>query len=235
MPRPIGREPAHRTIANELGTAIVIGQRQPGSILPTEIELAEQSGVSRGVVREALRMLSAKGLIESRPKAGTRVRARDDWNLLDPDILAWMFTGAPPLEFVRALFQLRMIIEPAAAELAATGHSARQLTAMSDALLRMEQHGLGSAEGQSADQEFHAALLRATGNPLIVSLSGSIAAAVRWTTFFKYRTSRHPRDPIPQHRALYDAIAAGETSAAREATITLVHQALLDTENSLGA
>lgn len=222
-------------IAKELGTAIVTGHRQPGSTLPVEIELAEQSGVSRGVVREALRMLSAKGLIESRPKAGTRVRARDDWNLLDPDILAWMFTAAPSLEFVRALFQLRMIIEPAAAELAAVGRSACQMTAMNGALLRMEQYGLDTAEGQSADQEFHALLLRATGNPLIVSMSGSIAAAVRWTTFFKYGTSRHPDDPIPQHRALYDAIAAGDAPGARAATVTLVHQALMDTEHSLDA
>jgi DNA-binding FadR family transcriptional regulator len=78
-------------------------------------------------------------------------------------------------------------------------------------------------------------ILEATGNELLVSLSGSIAAAVRWTTFFKYRTRRHPHDPIPQHRTLFEAIANGDPAAARLATVALVHQAELDTEAALSA
>jgi len=229
------REPAHVKISKELGVAIVTGRHQPGDVLPGEIEFAEQLGVSRSVVREALRMLAAKGLLESRPKAGTRVRERHDWNLLDPDLLAWMFEGAPPLGFVRSLFQLRMIVEPAAAELAASGRSSRQLSRMGHALEMMAQHGLATQEGQAADQQFHAAILEATSNELLVSLSGTISAAVRWTTFFKYRTSRHPRDPIPQHRALFEAIADSDPAAARAATEALIRQAQLDTEASLDA
>ena len=90
------REPAHTLIARDLGIAIVTGQHAPGSVIPGEIDIASQRGVSRSVVREALRMLSAKGLVESRPKSGTRVRDRALWNLLDPDLLAWMFEGEPP-------------------------------------------------------------------------------------------------------------------------------------------
>ena len=227
------REPAHTVIARDLGIAIVTGQHPPGSVIPGEIDIAGQRGVSRSVVRESLRMLSAKGLVESRPKSGTRVRERALWNLLDPDVLAWMFEGEPPATFVRSLFQLRMIVEPAAAEMAATFRTADQLVRMDAALTRMATHGLDTPEGQAADQTFHNAILEATENELLVSLSGSIGSAVRWTTIFKFRDRRRPRDSMPQHRHLFDAIAARDPAAARDATIVLLQQAHEDTERLL--
>jgi DNA-binding FadR family transcriptional regulator len=226
-------DPVHVKVAKALGVAIVTGVHPPGSLLIGEVEFAEQRGVSRSVVREALRMLGAKGLIESRPKAGTRVRDRNHWNLLDPDLLAWMFEAPPPPGFVRSLFQLRMIVEPAAAELAALGRSARQLSLLGHSLEMMAHHGLGSAEGQAADQQFHTTILEATGNELLVSLSGSISAAVRWTTIFKYRANRAPRDPMPPHRALFEAIAASDAAGAHAATTALIRQAHIDTEAAL--
>jgi DNA-binding FadR family transcriptional regulator len=229
------RGPAHVTLARTLGIAIVTGDYPSGTVLPGELELAGQFGVSRSVIRESLRMLSAKGLVESRPKAGTRVRERAQWNLLDPELLAWMFEGAPSLGFVRSLFQLRMIVEPAAAELAAVQRSAAQLSRMGHAVEVMAQQGLRTQDGQTADQRFHAAILEATGNELLVSLSSSIAAAVRWTTFFKYRVPLQYRDPIPLHRELFEAIANGDAGAARGVTERLIAQAGLDTERALGA
>jgi DNA-binding FadR family transcriptional regulator len=217
-----------------MGVEIVTGAREPGSTLPGEIELAERAGVSRSVIREALRMLSAKGLVDSKPKAGTRVRERHDWNLLDPELLGWMFEGPQPsLKFVRSLFQLRLIVEPAAAELAALNRTTRQLSRMGHSLEEMGAHGLGSETGRAADQSFHAVLLEATDNELLVSLSASIAAAVRWTTLFKYRGTKPPRDPLPEHRILFEAIANGDPAAAREATLTLVRQAQADTEMAI--
>ena len=194
------------------------------------MDLAEQRRISRSVVREALRILGAKGLIESRPKAGTRVRDRQDWNLLDPDLLAWMFEGVPALGFVRSLFELRLIVEPAAAELAAAKRSGQQLSRLGHALERMGSAGLATAEGQAADQQFHTIILEATGNELLLSLAGTISSAVRWTTLLKYRASRKPRDPMPAHRALFEAIAEGDGAAARRATAELIEQARLDTE-----
>lgn len=229
------RGPAHVAIAHGLGIAIVTGRHAEGSILPGELELAGQFGVSRSVIRESLRMLSAKGLVDSRPKAGTRVRDRAGWNLLDPEMLAWMFEGAPSLDFVRSLFQLRMIVEPAAAALAAVQRSAEQLSRMGHALEVMAIHGLRTQEGQSADQRFHATILQATRNELLVSLSSSIAAAVRWTTFFKYRTAAQYKDPIPLHRELFEAIANGDGTAARAVTEQLIGQAQRDTEVALNA
>jgi DNA-binding FadR family transcriptional regulator len=227
------RTPAHVALAKDLGIAIVTGVRAPCSLLPGEVDLAEQRGVSRSVVREALRMLSAKGLLDSRPKAGTRVRDRQHWNLLDPDLLAWMFEGAPALGFVRSLFQLRLIVEPAAAELAAELRSGHQLSRLGHALERMGSAGLATAEGQAADQQFHTIILEATGNELLMSLAGTISSAVRWTTLFKYRASRMPRDPMPPHRALFEAIAEGNGEAARKATSELIEQAQLDTEAAI--
>jgi DNA-binding FadR family transcriptional regulator len=227
------RAPVHTTIARDLGISIVTGQREPGTILPSEVELAEQFDVSRSAIRESMRILAAKGLVESRQKAGTRVRDRSEWHLLDPLLLAWMFEGVPPRKFVQSLFQLRLIVEPAAAELAATSRNAQQLSRMGHALEEMAQHGLVSEQGQRADQQFHAIILEATGNEMLVSLSASISAAVRWTTFFKYRSTRRFSDPMPQHRLLFEAIANADPAAARQATVELVRQAQLDTEAAL--
>lgn len=227
------RKPAHIALAKDIGVAIVTGRYGVGSVLPGEIELAERSSVSRSVIRESLRMLSAKGLVESRPKAGTRVRERQAWNLLDPELLGWMFEGAPPVSFVRSLFQLRLIIEPAAAELAALKRTPAQLARIGHALEEMSVHGLGREIGRAADQTFHAVILEATDNELLVSLSASIAAAVRWTTYFKYSVPRMPRDAIAEHQALFNAIARGDPKAAREATVALVRQAQADTERAI--
>ena len=227
------REPSHIKISRDLGVAIVTGRHEPGTVLPGEIEIAEEFGVSRSVVREALRMLSARGLIESRPKIGTRVKSRDAWNLLDPILLEWMFEAAPPKKFVKNLFELRLIVEPAAAELAARKKTSRQLATMGHAIEEMARHTLHTAEGQLADQEFHAAILEATDNELMINLSASIGAAVRWTTYFKFRNTRKPRDPIEEHRALFDAIAEGDGERARQVTMELIVKAQEDTEAAL--
>jgi len=230
------RDPVHVEIARDLGIAIVTGERPVASVLPGEIELSSNLGVARSVIREALRMIAAKGLIESRPRAGTRVRERAAWNLLDPQMLGWMFEGAPPRDFVRSLFELRLIVEPAGAELAAVKRNAAQLSRMGHALEVMAQQGLHSEEGQHADQQFHATLLEATGNELLVNLSATIGAAVRWTTYFKFRASHRPYDDaIPRHRRLFEAIANGDADGARAATVALVKKAQLDTEAALDA
>ena len=225
--------PAHVTIARTLGVAIVTGDHPPGTTIQGEFDLADRFGVARNVVREALRMLTAKGLIESRRKTGTRVRERADWNLLDSEMLGWMFEGEPPLGFVRALFQLRMIVEPAAAAMAAEFRTARQLSRMGQAMELMTVHGLNTPAGQIADEQFHAILLEATGNELLGSLSSSIASAVRWTTLFKYRTDALHVDSIPLHQMLFEAIARVDADAARQATVVLIEQAQRDTEVAL--
>ena len=124
----------HGTIAHDIGVEIVSGIRKPGDIFGGEIEASDALDVSRTVYREAIRILAAKGLIESRPKAGTRVNPRSRWNLLDPDVLGWTFEGEPDTQFILDLFELRGIIEPAAAALAYGRRSKADMAAMRSAL-----------------------------------------------------------------------------------------------------
>ncbi len=146
-------------MARTLGIAILAGRHAPGEVLPGEIEFSEQLGISRTAYREAMRILSAKGLVESKPKTGTRVSDRSRWNLLDPDILAWTFESEPSEAFIRDLFELRQIVEPAAAALAAERRSEADLARMERALDAMARHGLATPEGRAADRAFHHAVL----------------------------------------------------------------------------
>lgn len=229
------RSPAriHGAIAHDLGVAIVSGRYRPGEVLQNEIDFSEQLQVSRSAYREAIRILAAKGMVESRPKTGTRVNPANRWNLLDPDVLAWSFESEPSPSLVQGLFELRLIIEPAAAALAAQRRSPEQLTRMREALMAMERHGLSTEEGRGADREFHAVILEATGNPPLYSLASTIGAGVRWTTVYKERKKELPRDPMPDHWKVFDAIAAGGPEAARAAMEELVGMALRDTARAL--
>ena len=223
----------HGAIAHRLGTAILSGRYQPGDTLPGEVAFAEELDVSRSAYREAIQVLTAKGLVESRPKAGTRVLPRHRWNLLDPEVLAWAFTGEPDVQFVRDLFELRSIVEPAAARLAAQRRDRDDLKLMKDALTAMRRHTLATDAGRAADRDFHNAILNATRNDAIQVLSASIGAAVNWTTQYKQRARALPRNPIPDHVRVYDAIAAGDAQAAAEAMGALVDLALEDTASSM--
>jgi len=222
----------HQALARQLGIAILSGKHQPGEAFAGEIEQSEELGVSRTAYREAMRILTAKGLLESRPKAGTHVTPRRQWNLLDPDVLEWMFSGTPDERFIRDLFELRGIVESAAAVLTAERHDASDLARMDAGLAGMRQHGLATAEGQAADQEFHIALIDATRNEALASLATSVAAAVRWTTRFKQIKSQHPRDPLPEHVALRNAIAARDAERAEAAMRELLRLALADMPNA---
>lgn len=232
-PRGTGRR-LRGAIAHKLGSAIVSGRYAPGDRLESEIVFSESLNVSRSAYREAVQVLTAKGLVESRTKAGTRVLPRNRWNLLDPDVLAWAFTGEPDMEFIRNLFELRAIVEPAAARLAAQRRTRDDIKLMKDALALMRQHSLATEAGRAADRDFHNAVLQATHNDAIVVLSASICAAVSWTTQFKQRARELPRNPIPDHARVCDAIAAGNGEAASEAMRALVDLALEDTRSSMG-
>lgn len=222
----------HGSIARDLGILIVSGSYSPGDVLNNEVAESERLNVSRTAYREALRILAAKGLVESRPKTGTRVSARAKWHLLDPDVLSWIFEFEPDDALLASLFELRKIFEPEAAALAAARRNDDQLARMAAALEGMALHTLAVEEGRLADQDFHAALLEASGNPFLASLTSSVSAAVSWTTIFKLRHSPLRRDPVPDHQRVYDGIAAGDQEAARRAMADLVDMAFLDTTDS---
>lgn len=221
-------ERIHQAIARELGTAILTGAYPPGTQFGGEIQRSLDMGVSRTAYREAIRILVAKGLLDSKPKAGTHVTDRVNWNLLDPDILAWTFSNDVDETFIRELFELRSIIEPEAAALAAQRRTDTDVAHMAAALDKMAEYGLADPRGQAADQTFHRTVLEASGNRPLSSLAGSVGAAVSWTTRFKQRHQPLPRDPIVEHRAVYAAIVAGHVASARAAMQDLLRLALAD-------
>lgn len=233
--RPAAARPLriHGTIARDLGIRIVSGAVKPGELLDGEIAASGSLNVSRTAYREALRMLAAKGLVESRPKTGTRVSTRDKWQLLDPDVLSWVFEFEPDESLIASLFELRKIVEPEAAALAAARRTDHHVAAMADALAGMADHTLATDAGRDADQRFHAALLDASGNPFLVTLTSGVGAAVAWTTIFKQRNSPLLRDPLPDHKRVYEAVAAGDSPAAHRAMTDLVDMAFQDTRLAL--
>lgn len=222
----------HGTIARDLGMRIVSGAVKPGEILDGEIAASGLLNVSRTAYREAVRILAAKGLVHSRPKIGTRVSARNDWHLLDPDVLAWIFGSEPDEALLNGLFELRKIVEPEAAGLAAQRRTDAHVAQMTEALDAMAFHSLATEPGRKADQQFHAALLDASGNAFLSSLTSGVAAAVAWTTIFKQREQPLRRDPIPDHRKVLDAVRDQDPVAAHAAMAHLVDLALLDTRRA---
>jgi DNA-binding FadR family transcriptional regulator len=224
----------HGTVAQDLGIRIVSGDYPPGYALENEIAASDQLKVSRTAYREAVRILAAKGLVESRPKIGTRVSARKHWHLLDPDVLSWIFQNEPDARLLANLFELRRIIEPEAAALAARRRTDEHLRAMESALALMAEHSLAVEEGRAADQAFHSTLLDASGNAFLASLTSGVEAAVSWTTEFKQRKSPLKRDPIPDHRKVLNAVADQDADAAYDAMVQLVDWALTDTTTLTG-
>jgi DNA-binding FadR family transcriptional regulator len=179
-----------------------------------------------------VRILAAKGLVESRPKVGTKVSQPDRWHLLDPDVLSWIFEFEPDETLLNNLFELRRIIEPEAAALAAARRTDAHLESMSRALDGMAKYTLAQEAGRVADQQFHSALLSASGNAFLVSLTTGVGAAVSWTTIFKQRENPLARDPVPDHLRVYEAVKAADPQAAHKAMTNLVDLAFLDTTNA---
>lgn len=223
----------HGSVARDLGIAIVSGRYAPGELLLGEIEASERLKISRTAYREALRILSAKGLVESRPKTGTKVSPRAKWHMLDPDVLEWIFQLEPSDSLLESLFELRRIVEPEAAALAAKRRTSDHVVRMGRALEAMKEHTLATEAGRQADQDFHSALLEASGNPFLVTLTNGVGAAVAWTTVYKQRHAPLRRDPIPDHRRVFDAVASGDVDASRAAMTDLVDMAFFDTRGEL--
>ena len=228
MGRTRGKIRKPQKIAAEIGAEILSGHLRPKARLATETHGSDDRLVSRPAYREAIRILAAKGLIEAWPGMGTRVAAAQSWHLLDPEVLSWMFAGETKLPTLVALFELRGIIEPQIAALAAERRTARQLTDMGAALETMARVDLKSPEGQQADEDFHLKLIEACGNPFLGSMRSSVTAAIAASTAYKHRTRRSSRNCIPDHRRIFDAVAAGDAQASAHAMRELIQMALAD-------
>lgn len=203
----------HGQVVQELGRRVVGGHYPADKVLPNEELLCQELAVSRTALREAVKVLAAKGLLEARPRIGTRVRTKDQWNLLDPDILAWRCATGVDADFLRHLTELREIIEPSAAALAATSRSPEQLESIAQALRTMETAST-IAQWVQADLEFHTAVLKATNNPLLMPLAAIIGSALESLLGVTARTSDNFKQALPDHQKVFDAIRLQEPQNA---------------------
>jgi len=218
----------------QLGLRIVRGEYQPGQVLARGDELAASMGVSRTVLREAMKVLADKGLVESRPRAGTRVRGHNEWNLVDPDVIAWRRQAGPDLDFLRHLTEVRLVVETDAARLAALRADPQDLATIRGHLRTMERVLSDVDEYATADLELHGAILRATRNPLLAQLADSLAeglAASREVT--RHRPGGHGYS-LPLHVALVEAIEGRDGRRAARVMANLVTRSLDDIEMVLG-
>jgi DNA-binding FadR family transcriptional regulator len=209
---------------DSLGRAIVTG-RYENEAFPTEAELAKQHGVSRSVTREAVKMLTAKGLLSARPRQGTVVQPQISWNLFDTDVLRWLLERQFSVDLLKQFSQLRVAIEPEAAALAARFGDERDLAQISAGLARMEAAERGDDDTLDADIAFHVAILRASGNPFYAQFRDMVATAlstsIRFTNRIKGRTAN-----VADHAAVRDAIEARDPDAARTAMRALIGDVL---------
>ena len=224
----------HDKIANALGAAIVAGEHPPGSALPTEVELCATLSVSRSALREAFKLLAAKRLIRSRQKVGTQVRPRAEWNMLDPEVLGWHANGVPSDIFIANLYEVRRIVEPEAAALAAQRRDLPQLAELERAMADMERFQNGSGDLAEADLRFHQTILDATGNDLLASLGAVIESALVSSFRLSWDGGAHtPDDSLHMHRQVLDAIREARPVDAHKSMTQLLAAAIGDVRRSL--
>ena len=225
----------HGNTLDRLGEAIVAGRWLPSASVPPEPTLCEELGVSRTVVREAVKSLVAKGLVSTGPKVGTRVLPAANWNWFDPDVVAWQGKAGLTHEFLRDVQELRRVVEPAAVRVAAERATAADLAEIEAAYAGMKDAIENGGDYVRHDLAFHQALLRACHNRMMVQMSRALGALLR--TSFEISTSRTngPAQSLPLHRAVLDAVIARQPARAQRAALTLIDSAARDIEAVLAS
>jgi GntR family transcriptional regulator, galactonate operon transcriptional repressor len=226
-----GSEPLFRQVTNRLAIAIVSGALPAGALVPNEEGLRAEISASRTAYREAIRFLAGKGLIEARPRSGTRVAPRSTWHLLDPDVLRWSLSTAADEGFIRDLFELRALVEPGCAKIAAMRRNPVQLEQIETALRGMEATPPFTDEAMRHDLAFHDAIFAAAGNAAISALKDVVATTLLWSLRIQRgtRSSESFAMPLADHQRLFQAIALQQGEMAEMISRILVEDALHDT------
>ena len=226
MTAPIRGQSLTHQITHNLGIAIVTGVYSADNPIPIEANLCRQYNASRPVLREAVKMLTAKGLLVSRPRLGTRVQPEDHWNLLDPDVLEWLLERKFSPELLMEFTEIRLAMEPGAAALAARVATAADKDALRAAIGRMQAAEDGEDDPLDSDIAFHVAVLRASRNRFYAQLTGFIASALR----FSIRTTNQYKGvqlaSSAEHKKVADEIIAGRPAAASDAMRKLIQEAM---------
>ena len=215
-------------VVEHLGLEIVSGRQPQGTLLPGDSDLIERYGVSRTVLREALKTLSAKGLLQAKARIGTRVRDRSEWNLFDPDVLVWYARIGFAPEFLGHLGEMRLALEPEAAAMAARRRTPEQLETIFMWVERMADPAIERDSFVRADLGLHLAIADAAGNPFFLSISTLIEVALvaMLTASSPVENAERLARSVMQHRAIADAIKRGDTVAAHDAMAAVVQQGI---------
>lgn len=217
------RRGIHGSVVAHLGERIMRGDLVPGQVLdPLEVE--HELGVSRTAVREALRVLTAKGMVDARPKRGTYVLPRTHWSLLDSDILQWQLENRADDRFLQNLSEVRAMVEPTSARLAAERRTEEDLEALREAFETLSRPDSTAEDVIGADLAFHRILLLATQNELLQQMEMIIEAGLRTRDLLVHGQGTWA-DSVPAHRAVLDAVAAQDGPAAELAVNELLEQA----------
>lgn len=213
-------------IASDLGVAIVTGHYSKENPFPIEGELCTQYGVSRSIVREAVKMLTAKGLLGARPRQGTWVQPEDNWNLLDPDVLRWTLERKFSLPLLIEFGQIRLGIEPAAAAMAARVSGPKEKAAIAKAVERMQAAERGEDDPLDSDIAFHVSVLEATGNRFFLQLRQLIETALRFSIRMTNERKGVRLASVADHSKVAEAILAGDPEGAEKAMRAMMEETL---------
>jgi len=225
----------HGNTVDHLGEAIVAGRYAAGASIPPEPALCAELGVSRTVVREAVKSLIAKGLITTGPKVGTRVLPEDHWNWFDPDVIIWQSKAGLTPEFLRDLQDLRRVVEPAAMRLAAIRATPQDIAEVELAYAGMRRAVDEGGDYVAHDLRFHQGLLRASRNRMLVQMSKALGALLRTSFEISSRRKNGPRISLPMHREVLDAVIARDPDRAEKAIQQLIDSARNDIEGVLAS
>ena len=226
MSAPIrGQSLTHR-ITHNLGVAIVTGVYSEENPVPIEAALCRQYKASRPVLREAVKMLTAKGLLVSRPRLGTQVQPEEHWNMLDPDVLGWLLERKFSPSLLMEFNEIRLAVEPGAAELASRVATESDKAAIQAAIVRMQAAENGDDDPLDSDIAFHVSVLRASRNRFYCQLTGFIATALGFSIRMSNRNKGVKLASSADHKKVADAIIAGHPAAARDAMRKLIQEAM---------
>jgi len=218
-----------------LGESIVSGRYEPGASIPPEPTLCDELGVSRTVVREAVKSLAAKGMLITGPKVGTRVLPSEQWNWFDPDVVAWQCNAGLTRDFLRDLQELRRVVEPAAVRLAALRATPGDVAQIEAAYAGMRQAIEHGGDYVIHDLRFHQGLLQACHNRMVVQMSKALGTLLR--TSFEISTSKPdgPAQSLPLHRDVLEAVISRDADRAERAILVLIDGAAQDIEQVLAS
>lgn len=225
----------HGNTVDHLGEAIVAGRYAAGGSIPPEPVLCEELGVSRTVIREAVKSLVAKGLLTTGPKVGTRVQAEEQWNWFDADVIVWQTKAGLSVDFLQDLQDLRRVVEPAAVRLAAERATPQDIAEIELAFAGMKRAVEEGGDYVTYDLRFHQGLLRACHNRMLGQMSKALSALLR--TSFEISTTRKdgPKNSLPLHRAVLDAVIDHNPVKAEKAILVLIDGARGDIEEVLAS